>query len=61
MAFFKGWKLTLVMLSAIPILVAAGGAMAMIISKTSSRCQQAYAEAGNVVEQTIGSIRTVSI
>jgi ATP-binding cassette subfamily B (MDR/TAP) protein 1 len=58
-AFFKGWKLTLVMLSTIPILVAAGGAMAMIISKTSSRCQQAYAEAGNVVEQTIGSIRTV--
>jgi ATP-binding cassette subfamily B (MDR/TAP) protein 1 len=60
-AFIKGWKLTLVMLCMIPILVLAGGAMAMIISKMSSRGQQAYAEAGNVVEQTIGAIRTVSM
>lgn len=59
-AFIKGWKLTLVMLCVIPLLVMAGGVMAMIISKMSSRGQQAYAEAGNVVEQTIGSIRTVA-
>ena len=52
-AFIKGWKLTL--------LVAVGGSMAMVISKMSSRGQQAYGEAGNVVEQTIGGIRTVSI
>ena len=61
MAFIKGWKVTLVMLSTIPLLVAAGGAMAMIISKKSSQGQQSYAEAGNVVEKTIGVIRTVSI
>lgn len=60
-AFIKGWKLTLVMLCIIPLLVAAGGSMAMVISKMSSRGQQAYAEAGNVVEETISTIKTVSM
>ncbi|KAE8722976.1 ABC transporter B family member 5 [Hibiscus syriacus] len=34
--------------------------MAMIMAKMSSRGQIAYAEAGNVVEQTVGAIRTVA-
>ena len=59
--FIKGWKLTLVMLSTIPLFIAAGGDMAMLISKKSIQGQQAYAEAGNVVEKKIGAIRTVSI
>ena len=61
MDFIKGWKLTLVMLSTIPLFVAASGDMAMIISKKSIQGQQAYVEAGNVVEKTIGAIRTISI
>ncbi|XP_039001206.1 ABC transporter B family member 4-like isoform X2 [Hibiscus syriacus] len=59
-AFIRGWLLTLVMLSAIPLLVISGGTMAMIISKMASRGQSAYAKAATVVEQTIGSIRTVA-
>lgn len=58
-AFIKGWLLTLVMLSSIPLLVAAGASMSIIITKMASRGQTAYAKAANVVEQTIGSIRTV--
>lgn len=58
-AFIKGWLLTVVMLSSIPLLVISGGVMAFIISKTSSLGQSAYAKAATVVEQTIGSIRTV--
>lgn len=58
-AFIKGWLLTLVMLSSIPLLAMSGGVMAMMISKMSSRGQGAYAKAASVVEQTIGSIRTV--
>ncbi|XP_057864658.1 ABC transporter B family member 11 [Cryptomeria japonica] len=58
-AFIRGWKLTLVLLSIVPLLVIAGGFMAVVISKMSSRGQQAYAEAANTVEQAIGSIRTV--
>ncbi|XP_027350636.1 ABC transporter B family member 11-like isoform X2 [Abrus precatorius] len=59
-AFIKGWLLTVVMLSTLPLLVAAGAAMAVIIGKTASRGQTAYAKAAHVVEQTIGSIRTVA-
>ncbi|XP_010045610.2 ABC transporter B family member 11 [Eucalyptus grandis] len=59
-AFIKGWLLTLVMLTMIPLLVTAGGIMSLILSKAASRGQSAYAKAANVVEQTIGSIRTVA-
>lgn len=58
-AFIKGWLLSIVLVSCIPALVIAGGAMGLIMSKMSSRGQVAYAQAGNVVEQTIGAIRTV--
>ncbi|MBA0772578.1 hypothetical protein Gotri_007925 [Gossypium trilobum] len=59
-AFIRGWLLAVVMMSAIPLLVTAGGAMALIISKMVSRGQAAYAKAGTIVEETIGSIRTVA-
>ncbi|KAF8106988.1 hypothetical protein N665_0129s0057 [Sinapis alba] len=59
-AFIKGWLLTLVMLSSIPLLVMAGAGLAVVIARTASRGQTAYAKAAVVVEQTIGSIRTVA-
>ncbi|XP_074579514.1 ABC transporter B family member 4-like [Curcuma longa] len=59
-AFAQGWLLTLVMLCTIPPLVIAGGIMANIVAKMASRGQAAYGEAATVVEQTIGSIRTVA-
>ncbi|XP_058196057.1 ABC transporter B family member 9 isoform X1 [Rhododendron vialii] len=59
-AFARGWLLSLVLLSCLPPLVIAGGAMGIIMTKMSSRGQLAYAEAGNVVEQTVGAIRTVA-
>ncbi|CAL9237236.1 unnamed protein product [Arabidopsis halleri] len=59
-AFVRGWLLALVMLSSIPLLVMAGALLAIVIAKTASRGQTAYAKAATVVEQTIGSIRTVA-
>ncbi|XP_060175041.1 ABC transporter B family member 11-like [Lycium barbarum] len=59
-AFTKGWLLTLVMLSAIPPLVISGAAMSLVLSRMASTGQDAYAKAATVVEQTIGSIRTVA-
>ncbi|XP_027368718.1 ABC transporter B family member 11-like [Abrus precatorius] len=59
-AFIKGWLLTVVMLSCIPPLVLSGATISLIIAKASSRGQAAYSTAANVVEQTIGSIRTVA-
>ncbi|KAL4603939.1 hypothetical protein ACB092_10G159700 [Castanea dentata] len=59
-AFVRGWLLTIVLCSAIPFLVMGGAFVAIIISKMASRGQSAYAKAANVVEQTIGSIKTVA-
>ncbi|PIN20100.1 Multidrug/pheromone exporter, ABC superfamily [Handroanthus impetiginosus] len=59
-AFIQGWLLTLVMLTSIPPLVISGAIMSLVLSKMASRGQNAYAKAANVVEQTIGSIRTVA-
>ncbi|XP_061961360.1 ABC transporter B family member 21-like isoform X2 [Populus nigra] len=59
-AFVKGWLLTLVMLSSIPLLVISGAGLAIIIARMASRGQTAYAKAATVVEQSIGSIRTVA-
>ncbi|KAJ4835573.1 ABC transporter B member 11 [Turnera subulata] len=59
-AFVKGWLLTLVMLASIPPLVLAGSLMSITIARMASRGQSAYGRAANVVEQTIGSIRTVA-
>ncbi|OVA16637.1 ABC transporter [Macleaya cordata] len=59
-AFVKGWLLTLVMLSSIPLLAISGAAMFIFIGKMASRGQTAYSQAGIVVEQTVGSIRTVA-
>ncbi|KAK9983465.1 hypothetical protein SO802_032990 [Lithocarpus litseifolius] len=59
-AFVRGWLLTVVLCSAIPLLVMAGAFVSMIISKMASRGQSAYGKAANVVEQTIGSIKTVA-
>ncbi|KAL2326549.1 hypothetical protein Fmac_025607 [Flemingia macrophylla] len=58
-AFIKGWLLTVVMLSTLPLLALSGAAMAVIIGRMATRGQTAYAKAAHVVEQTIGSIRTV--
>ncbi|CAN6726732.1 unnamed protein product [Malus baccata var. baccata] len=58
-AFVKGWLLTLVMLSCIPLLVFSGAMMGIVISKLASRGQTAYSLASTVVDQTVGSIRTV--
>ncbi|KAL5577097.1 hypothetical protein UlMin_018796 [Ulmus minor] len=59
-AFVRGWHLAIVMLSCIPVIVIAAGALSLMVSKMSSRGQVAYADAGNVVEQTVGAIRTVA-
>lgn len=60
LAVIKGWQLTLVLLSLIPAVVLAGAVLSITIEKIASQGQNAYAVAASVIEQTIGSIRTVS-
>ncbi|RDX94816.1 ABC transporter B family member 4, partial [Mucuna pruriens] len=59
-AFIKGWLLTLVLLSSLPLLVFSGSIMSFAFAKMASRGQAAYSEAATVVQRTIGSIRTVA-
>ncbi|KAL6610597.1 hypothetical protein ACP70R_040566 [Stipagrostis hirtigluma subsp. patula] len=59
LAFIKGWLLTLVMLSIIPPFAVAAGIIAKVLSKISSKGLESYGDAGAIVEQTIGSIKTV--
>jgi ATP-binding cassette subfamily B (MDR/TAP) protein 1 len=58
-AFTKGWLLTLVMLSSIPPLIFSGAVLNHFIVKLASQGQAAYSEGATIVEETIGSIRTV--
>jgi ATP-binding cassette subfamily B (MDR/TAP) protein 1 len=58
-AFVKGWRLALVLLACLPCVVIVGGFMSMLMAKMSTRGQAAYTEAGNIVDQTVGAIRTV--
>ncbi|XP_072967674.1 ABC transporter B family member 4-like isoform X3 [Typha angustifolia] len=58
-AFIRGWLLSLVMLSSIPPVAIAGATVSWTVSTLSSRAQATYDDVGNIVEQTIGSIRTV--
>ncbi|PRQ39610.1 putative xenobiotic-transporting ATPase [Rosa chinensis] len=59
-AFAKGWHLTVVMITSIPPIILSGAVMSLTIRKLASRGQAAYSVGATVVEQTIGSIRTVA-
>ncbi|XP_045813311.1 ABC transporter B family member 3-like [Trifolium pratense] len=59
-AFIKGWLLTLILLSSLPLLVISGSLMSFAYGMMASRGQAAYSEAAIIVERIIGSIRTVA-
>ncbi|KAJ4835577.1 hypothetical protein Tsubulata_007808 [Turnera subulata] len=59
-AFIKGWLLTLVMISTIPLMVLCGAIMSFLMAKMATVGQTAYSEAATVVERTVGAIRTVA-
>ncbi|TVU41981.1 hypothetical protein EJB05_10370, partial [Eragrostis curvula] len=58
-AFTRGWLLTLVMLTSLPLIAIAGAVSARVLTNVSSKKLTSYGDAGDTVEQTIGSIRTV--
>ncbi|KAG0096337.1 Multidrug resistance protein 1 [Podila epicladia] len=57
--FVKGWKLSLVLLCAVPLIGAAAAFMAKYTVESSSEGQGSYSKAGAVAEQAFSSIRTV--
>ncbi|KAF9577705.1 ATP-binding cassette, sub-B (MDR TAP), member 4, partial [Lunasporangiospora selenospora] len=60
LAFYYGWRMTLVVCGIIPIMSVSTSIMATFITRSSAAGQDAYARAGAMAEQAIGSIKTVS-
>ncbi|XP_070813730.1 bile salt export pump [Chaetodon trifascialis] len=58
--FVKGWKLTLIIIAASPLIGIGAGFMAMFVAKLTGMELQAYAKAGAVADEVLSSIRTVA-
>uniref|UniRef100_A0A7E4W3A9 ABC-type xenobiotic transporter n=1 Tax=Panagrellus redivivus TaxID=6233 RepID=A0A7E4W3A9_PANRE len=58
-AFTYDWKLTLIMMSLSPFLIACGMFISRLIASHAQREAAVYAKAGAVAEETLTSIRTV--
>lgn len=59
LAFFYGWKLTLVVLSCAPLLILSSAISAKMQSSLTEAELKSYSKAGSVAEEVLGSIRTV--
>ncbi|ONM38963.1 ABC transporter B family member 9 [Zea mays] len=57
--FIRGWMLALVMLACIPPSILSFATVSRLRAQISRKRQESYEDAGNIVEQTIGAIRTV--
>lgn len=57
--FVRGWMLALVVLACIPPNILSFAMVSRLRAQISSKRQESYGDAGNIVEQTIGAIRTV--
>ncbi|XP_071380463.1 bile salt export pump-like isoform X2 [Centroberyx affinis] len=60
LGFVKGWKLTLVIVAASPLIGVGTGVMALFVAKLTGMELQAYAKAGAVADEVLSSIRTVA-
>ncbi|RKP38236.1 P-loop containing nucleoside triphosphate hydrolase protein, partial [Dimargaris cristalligena] len=58
-AFVKGWRLALVLMSSLPLLILCGTIMSKLVAARSTQGQDSYAGAGAVAEEVISGIRTV--
>ncbi|TMW60566.1 hypothetical protein Poli38472_000608 [Pythium oligandrum] len=58
--FTKGWDVTLVMCSILPVMAISLAWFIHILQGESERTQKAYAEAGAVAEETLSQMRTVT-
>ncbi|KAF9577929.1 Multidrug resistance protein 1, partial [Lunasporangiospora selenospora] len=57
--FTAGWKLSLVLLSCVPLIGACAVMMAKFTVQSATKGQDSYSKAGSVAEQAFSSIRTV--
>ncbi|XP_068702225.1 ATP-dependent translocase ABCB1-like [Montipora foliosa] len=58
--FVYGWKLTLVILAASPLIMIAGGIIGKLLTSATAQELDAYAKAGSIAEEVLSAIRTVA-
>ncbi|OWA55520.1 putative Multidrug resistance protein 1B [Hypsibius exemplaris] len=58
--FYKGWDLTLVMLTVLPFFSIAGALISKVVASASTREQEKYMKAGAIAEEVLSCIRTVA-
>lgn len=58
-AFMYSWKMTLVMISLVPLLALSAGFMARMIASATKSEQEKYGVAGAIAEEVLSCIRTV--
>ncbi|TPX35876.1 hypothetical protein SmJEL517_g01675 [Synchytrium microbalum] len=58
-AFVRGWRLALVLLSVFPVLAGVAALVGSVVGSGTGASQDAYAEAGSIASAVISSIRTV--
>jgi ATP-binding cassette subfamily B (MDR/TAP) protein 1 len=61
LGFYRSWKLTLVMMSTMPIIAALGVVMAAVLMAATQKSREDFAAAGEVSEEVLQSIRTVQL
>jgi len=58
-AFVASWKMSLVLLSFLPLMAISGAAITAVMQKSDGAGQDAYARAGEAADQALAAIRTV--
>ncbi|KAI9291925.1 hypothetical protein K502DRAFT_320537, partial [Neoconidiobolus thromboides FSU 785] len=58
-AFMKGWKLTLVMLTSVPLVIFSGMLIGKTVAHSSKGGQGVYGEAGSIAEEVLSAIKTI--
>eukprot|EP00889_Picochlorum_renovo_P000110 jgi/Picre1/27140/NNA_000109.t1 len=58
-AFVRGWSMTLVILSLLPILGVAGFLLTYVTGKLTTTLNRAYARRNSLAQQALGNIRTI--
>lgn len=58
-AFYASWRISLIILTTVPVLVASTLFLLKTNQTQSARASEGYAEAGSIVQTTVASIRTI--
>ncbi|KAJ3112904.1 GTPase-activating protein [Phlyctochytrium bullatum] len=60
-AFYRSWRMTLVLLSVVPLIALCVGVMNLISARLQRKILTSYSKAGTVAEECISSSRTVAV